>query len=250
MLVAATLPGTTTIEIAACEPHVVALAGLLVAMGAKITGAGTHTIVIEGTEKLGGAEVTNIPDMLEAGAFILMGAVTQSELTVENVPTAYLDLFFKKLDDIGIHYTIDEKNQRVTTAPGSLRSFKMQALPHPGIATDLQTPFAVVATQAEGSTLIHDPMYEGRFRHIAELQKMGASVTVCDPHRVIILGPTPLHGCRIPSLDIRSGLTLLIAGLVADGETTIEQAEIIDRGYANLAERLKAVGANIERIND
>lgn len=247
LLVAATLPGTTTIEIAAAEPHVVALAKLLNSMGAKITGAGTHTIVVEGSEKLSGVEITNIPDMLEAGSFILLGAVTQSDITVTHVPINDLLLFFKKLDEIGVDYTIDAQQQTVHVRPGPLNAFKLQTLPHPGIATDLQAPFTVLATQASGSSLIHDPMYEGRFRHIHELQKMGASVIVCDPHRVIIHGPTPLHCHRIPSLDIRSGITLLIAALAAEGETIIDEAEIIDRGYANITDRLQAIGADIKR---
>lgn len=246
MLVAATLPGTTTIRIAAQEPHIVVLGELLEKMGATVKGAGTHTITITGTSALRGAEHTNIPDMLEAGFFILLGAVTQSALRVTNVPTEYLTSFFKKLDDIGIHYSIDGTTVTVTPAP--LRGFKVQTLPYPGVATDLQAPFAVVATQAVGSSLIHDPMYESRFRHCDELKKMGAGITVCDPHRVIIEGPRRLHGNYIQSLDIRSGATLIMAGLVANGQTTIEDAEILDRGYARLLERLRAIKADISRV--
>ena len=250
MLVAATLPGTTTIEIAAAEPHVTALGALLNDMGAKVTGLGTHTIVITGTNTLKGAACTNIPDMLEAGSFILLGAVTQSEITITHVPLNDLLLFFKKLDEIGVNYTVNESARTVSVKPGPLKAFRLQTLPHPGIATDLQAPFTVVATQAAGSSLIHDPMYEGRFRHIHELQKMGASVIVCDPHRVIIHGPTPLHCHRIPSLDIRSGISLLIAALTAEGETIIDEAEIIDRGYATITDRLQAIGAEITRRED
>ncbi|MEX1997049.1 MAG: UDP-N-acetylglucosamine 1-carboxyvinyltransferase [Candidatus Andersenbacteria bacterium] len=247
MLAAATLPGVTTIEIAAAEPHVVALAQLLTKMGAIVKGAGTHTITVAGKEKLTGTTFTNIPDMLEAGAFVLMAAATQSAITLENVPLGDLTLFWKKTKEMGIDYSINEAGQTVTVQPAPLTAFRLQSLPHPGIATDLQAPFSVVATQAKGTSLIHDPLYEGRFRHITELQKMGAQVTVCDPHRVIIQGLTPLHGQRIPSLDIRSGITLLIAGLVAEGETIIDQAEIIDRGYARIPERLTALGAQITR---
>ncbi len=253
LLVAALLPGKTTIHIAAAEPHVVALAELLNAMGANILGAGTHTITVQGVKKLHGATFRNIPDMLEAGLFILMGAATKSSLTVTGVPTADLLLFFKKLDDIGIGYTINTRPDGladVTVHQGQIKSFKMQSLPHPGIATDLQAPFAVIATQATGSSLIHDPLYEGRFKHVTELQKMGADAVICDPHRVIITGPTLLTGQRIPSLDIRSGATLLLAGMIAQGETIIDQAEIIDRGYANLQGRLQAIGADIERGED
>lgn len=255
LLAAATLPGTTTVEIAAAEPHVKALADLLNLMGARITGAGTHTIIIEGVEILGGATFTNIPDMLEAGFFLLLGAATKSTIAVEHVPVDQLYLFFKKLDDIGIHYEISWENeaQKIATVAvkeSVMKSFSVQTLPYPGIATDLQAPFSVIATQVTGSSLVHDPMYEGRFKHINELLKMGANVVVCDPHRVIITGPTSLKGRRIPSLDIRSGATLLMAGLVAGGQTIIDEAENIDRGYAHLLDRLSALGADITRNGD
>lgn len=246
MLVAATLPEETTIHIAANEPHIVALAELLTKMGADIKGAGTHTITITGQEELKGASVVTIPDMLEAGFFILLAAATKSNIDVTGVPVESLDLFFKKLDEIGVDYEI--KGDTVSVKPAPLKSFNVQTLPHPGIATDLQAPFSVVATQAQGATLIHDPMYEGRFKHCDEMIKMGAIVTVCDPHRVIIEGPSPLHGNHIKSLDIRSGATLIMAGLVAQGETIIDEAEIIERGYANLVERLQQIGADIKQI--
>lgn len=245
LLAASRLPGTTTIHIAAAEPHVVALCEMLRAMGAHITGDGTHTIVVQGRGTLRGVEYTNIPDMLEAGFFILLAAASGSELTITNVPVDQLLLFFKRCDDIGIRYEIEGTNIRVL--PSELRAFSVQALPYPGIATDLQAPFAVIATQAKGSSLIHDPMYEGRFKHVAELVKMGANAVVCDPHRVIINGPTPLIGRRIPSLDIRSGATLILAGLVASGTTFIDQAEIIERGYADLVPRLTSIGASITK---
>jgi UDP-N-acetylglucosamine 1-carboxyvinyltransferase len=248
LLTCATLPGTSTIHIAAAEPHVAALASMLNQMGAHIEGAGTHTITIQGTDTLHGTECHNIPDMLEAGLFMLLAAATQSTVTVEGVPHDHLLLFFKKLDDIGVSYEIQDS--AVTIKPNTLSSFTIQTLPYPGIPTDLQAPFSVIATQVTGSSLIHDPMYEGRFKHITELQKMGAKAVMCDPHRVIITGPTPLKGRRIPSLDIRAGATLLMAGLVAEGETVIDHAEIIDRGYANLTERLTAIGASIERKDD
>lgn len=248
LLAAAALPGTTTIHVAATEPHVVALGTLLQAMGAEISGLGTHTIVITGTTELHGASFANIPDMLEAGLFILLAAATKSHLTIENVPVDDLPLFFKKIADIGIHHEIHGSTVQVMPSP--LKSFRVQTLPQPGIPTDLQAPFAVVATQAFGTSLIHDPMYESRFRHCDELIKMGASVTVCDPHRVVIEGPTPLRGQYIRSLDIRSGATLIMAGLIASGETIIDDAPIIDRGYENLAERLQAIGADIKRVDN
>lgn len=246
MMAAASLPGTTRIHIAAAEPHVVALAKLLTRMGARVEGAGTHTVTVHGRTKLGGAQFTNIPDMIEAGSFILLAAATQSKLSIRSVPAEDLRLFFKKIDEIGVRYT--KTGDTVTVQPSALKAFRLQTMPHPGIATDLQAPFSVVATQAVGESLIHDPLYEGRLRHIGELQKMGARATICDPHRVVITGPTPLSGGNIHSLDIRAGMTLLMAGLVAEGKTTIAESEIIDRGYARIVERLAAVGAAIERI--
>lgn len=245
LLVAASLPGTTTISIAATEPHVVALCELLQAMGARIAGAGTHTISVTGSENLHGAEVSNIQDMLEAGFFIMLAAATKSEITVKNVPLQDLLLFFKVCDEIGISYSISGND--VTVHPANLKSFSVQALPYPGIATDLQAPFAVIACVSEGNSMIHDPMYEGRFKHIMELQKMGARAVVCDPHRVVVTGPTKLVGRRIPGLDIRSGATLVIAGLVAHGETIIDEAEHIERGYADLVGRLQKLGAVITK---
>lgn len=248
MMVASTLPGYTTINIAANEPHVEKLAEMLALMGATIEGAGTHTIRIKGKSSLHGATIVNCNDMLEAGLFILLGAATASELSITGVPLDDLALFFKKLDEIGVKYS--SHGDTVEVSPSPLKSFHLQTLPHPGIATDLQAPFSVVATQVQGASLIHDPMYESRFRHCDELVKMGASITVCDPHRVIIDGPTQLHGQHIKSLDIRSGATLVLAGLVAKGQTIIDEAEIIERGYANLVERLAAVGADIQRVED
>ena len=248
LLVAASLPGTTIIRIAAAEPHVVALAELLTAMGATIEGAGSHTITVHGSTELGGASISVIPDMLEAGFFILLAAASQSRLTVTSVPVDHLRLFFKKLDDIGVNYEIEGDNVMVT--PARLSAFRMQSLIYPGIATDLQAPFSVVATQANGSSLIHDPMYEGRLRHVGELAKMGANVTICDPHRIIVVGPTELVGKHIKSLDVRAGATLVMAGLIASGETIIDNVEIIERGYADLVGRLKGIGADIERRDE
>src|SRR3989338_2351422 len=245
LLAAATLEGTTTISIAATEPHVIALCELLEKMGAKVAGAGTHTISITGSKILHGAVYTNIQDMLEAGFFILLGAASKSEITVRNVPVQDLLLFFKVCDEIGIDYTISGAD--VIVRPADLRAFTVQALPYPGIATDLQAPFAVVACVATGNSMIHDPLYEGRFKHIEELQKMGALAVVCDPHRVVLTGPVSLAGRRIPSHDLRSGATLVIAGLIAAGTTIIDQAELIDRGYADLVGRLQQLGARISK---
>jgi UDP-N-acetylglucosamine 1-carboxyvinyltransferase len=246
LLLAAQMPGKTTIDIAAAEPHVKALGDMLTLMGARVNGAGTHTITIEGSNKLRGCRFQNIDDMIEAGSFILLAAAMNADIRVSPVPVNDLLLFFKKLTDFGVKFTT--KNNEVRVRPSKLRCGRVQTLPHPGIATDLQAPFAVVATQAKGSSMIHDPMYEGRFKYVNELLKMGANITVCDPHRIIVEGSTQLRGCQLNSLDIRSGMTLLMAGLTAVGETIIEDAEVIDRGYEHIDERLRSLGAKIKRV--
>jgi len=248
LLAASLLPGKTTIHISATEPHVTALAHFLTKAGAPVSGIGTHSLTIQGAESLTGTTFTNIYDMIEAGSFILLAASSNSDINIEHVPVDDLRSFFKKIDDIGISYEINDTSVHLKPS-ASLKSFKIQTMPFPGIPTDLQAPFSVIATQAHGSSLIHDPMYEGRFRHINEMQKMGAKVTVCDPHRAIIEGPTELKGKHIKSLDLRAGATLLMAGLIAEGTTTIDDAEIIDRGYANLTQRLTDIGVDIKRVD-
>jgi UDP-N-acetylglucosamine 1-carboxyvinyltransferase len=249
LMLAAGLPGKTTIEIAAAEPHVRVLTEMLAGMGAQIEGVGTHTVTVVGKEGLGGGQFKVCQDILEAGLFILTAAATGSDLLVEGVPTDDMSLFFKKIKEIGVEFEADEEKRGVRVRPSSLKGFKVQTLPYPGMPTDLQAPFSVVATQAKGSSLIHDPMYEDRFRHVAVLIIMGAVAVVCVPHRVIIEGPTQLMGREIPSLDIRSGATLVLAGLVAEGQTIINEAEIIERGYEDLHKRLQSIGADIKLVD-
>jgi len=152
-----------------------------------------------------------------------------------------------KLRQIGVNFDIAGDSLKVR-ASRQLRAFKLQALPYPGFPTDLQAPFAVLATQANGTSLIHDPMYEGRLSYVSELIKMGANAVVADPHRVVISGPTALYGREIRSFDLRAGATLIIAGLIAQGETMIENVEVVDRGYERLDDRLRAVGARLKRV--
>lgn len=246
LMAAVLAKGTTTIRIAATEPHVQDLANFLNAAGARISGVGTHTLVIEGVARLGGANHAIIPDQIEAGTFAVLSALTKGRVTLRGVAPEHLDLPLLVLKKAGVNVKVS--GDTIRTEPSSLRAFKVQALPYPGFPTDLQAPFGVLATQCTGTSLIHDPMYEGRLGYINELTKMGANATVCDPHRVLISGPTPLYGQEIRGLDLRAGATLLIAGLVAQGETVIHGAEVIDRGYEKLDERLKALGADIERV--
>lgn len=246
MMAAAAAPGRTVIRLAAAEPHVEDLGAFLNAMGARISGLGTHTVVIDGVDRLHGADHVIIPDQIEAGTFMVASALTRGDLSVEGVRPDHLHAVIQKLRMIGADVAIDGQTVRVSV-PGPLKAFRFQSMPYPGLPTDLMAPFGVLATQCGGTSLIHEPLYEGRFGYMNELIKMGAGAVVCDPHRVLVTGPTPLHGQEIKSLDLRAGATLLLAGILADGETVLHEAEIIDRGYERLEERFAEVGAAITR---
>lgn len=246
MMAAALAPGKTTIDLAAAEPHVQDLAKFLQSMGAHIEGAGTHHVVIEGVRSLSGARHTVIPDQIEAGTFAVAGALTPGELVIRGIEVGHLDSIRVMMRKAGVAYGIENNALRVQKS-ARLQAFTLQTLPYPGFPTDLQAPFAVLATQATGTSLIHDPMFEGRMGYVQELIKMGANAIVCDPHRVLITGPTPLYGQEIRSFDLRAGATLIIAGLLAQGITTIENAEMVDRGYESIEQRLSAIGAKITR---
>lgn len=246
MMAAALAEGRTVIKLAAAEPHVQDLGDFLNAMGARVQGHGTHTVVIDGVEKLRGAEHVIIPDQIEAGTFMAAAALTRGDVTVEGVRPDHLDIVVQKLEEMGAEVEAGADAVRVA-APSALKAFKLQSMPYPGFPTDLMAPFGVLATQASGTSLIHEPLYEGRFGFVNELIKMGANAVVCDPHRVLITGPTPLYGQEIKSLDLRAGATLLVAGILADGETVLHEAEIIDRGYERIEERFASLGADIRR---
>ncbi len=238
--------GRTVIKLAAAEPHVQDLAKFLNAAGARISGAGTHTVVIDGVDRLKAVEHRVIPDQIETGTFAVLGAVTKGTLRIRGVEPEHLDIILLNLRRAGVNFTVD-RGVLTLGSQSSLAAFKLQAMPYPGFPTDLQAPFGVLATQCDGTTLIHDPLFEGRLGYVNELVKMGANAVICDPHRVLISGPTPLYGQEIRGLDLRAGATLVIAGLIAQGETVLHGAEIIDRGYENLDRRLAALGADIAR---
>lgn len=248
LLMAASLAqGRTEVRLAAAEPHVQDLIKFLNSMGAKISGAGTHNLIIDGVEKLRGARHTLIPDQIEIGTLAVAAAVSRGEVTIENVVPAHLDIILLKLREAGVNLETGDNFLKIKPS-ADLRAFRLQTLPHPGFPTDLQAPFGVLATQCDGTTLIADPMFEGRLGYIGELVKMGANAIVADPHRVVVTGPTPLYGQEIKSFDLRAGATLIIAGLIASGETIINEAEIVDRGYEEIEKRLAGLGADIKRI--
>ncbi len=240
--------GETVIKTAAQEPHVQDLIKMLNNMGAEIEGGGTHVLKIKGKKNLKGVEHTIISDYLEAGTFAVMAALTEGRLLIKKAPMDQLDMFLTKLRDIGVNFRKDGQDLEVFESK-NLRAIRIQALPHPGFPTDLLPLVVPLLTQAEGKSLIHDPLYENRLNYTQELRKMGADIEIVDPHRAFVFGPTPLKGVTIESWDIRAGASLVAAGLIAEGKTTIKNIEQIDRGYECLEERLNKLGANIKRVS-
>lgn len=260
VLMAATMAeGTTTIYNAACEPYIQQLCKMLNRMGAKITGIGSNLLYIEGVQKLTGTEHTMLPDMIEIGSFIGLAAMTQSELTIKDcrvdqlgmIPDVFRRLGIKleiKGDDIYIpqqdHYEIE------TFIDGSIMT--IADAPWPGLTPDLLSIVLVIATQAKGTVLVHQKMFESRLFFVDKLIDMGAQIILCDPHRATVIGldrKNALRGIQMTSPDIRAGVSLLIAALSAKGTSIIHNAEQIDRGYSNIDARLKALGAKLERLN-
>ncbi len=258
LIMAATLAdGITTIYNAACEPYIQQLCKMLITMGAKISGVGSNLLTIEGVTSLLGCSHTLLPDMIEVGSFIGLAAMTASEITIKNTGFQHLGIIpasFEKLgirmqrinDDIFIpaqeHYEIE------SFIDGSIMT--IADAPWPGLTPDLLSVFLVIATQAKGSVLIHQKMFESRLFFVDRLMDMGAKIILCDPHRATVIGldKSPLLRCaRMTSPDIRAGVALLIAALSANGTSTIDNIEQIDRGYENIDVRLNAIGANIIR---
>jgi len=249
IMVASLSKGETIIKGAACEPHVQDLIKMLDNMGANIEGSGTHTLKVKGVEKLKGVEHKLIPDYLEAGTFITIGAVVGKKIKINNVIPEHLDLFLAKMKEIGVEFKITNNSIEVW-GEGNLNPVHVQALPYPGFPTDLLPIVVPLLTQAKGKSLIHDPLYPNRFSYVDELRKMGADIERVDPHRAFIFGQTPLRGMKIESWDIRAGASLVVAGLMAKGETTIGNINQIDRGYEKIEERLQKIGADIKRVSN
>ncbi|MFA5020617.1 MAG: UDP-N-acetylglucosamine 1-carboxyvinyltransferase [Patescibacteria group bacterium] len=247
MMVAVLAEGETVIVNAAMEPEIAALADYLNACGAKISGAGTPIITIEGVEKISGGKCEIIPDRIEAGTFVIMGLLTKSEITVKNCRPDHLEVFLAILAKAGAKLEIGA--DWIKTKPSKLHAIELRTHEYPGFPTDLQAPFTVLMTQAEGLALIHEVIYEGRLFYTDKLTLMGADVIMCDPHRVIVSGPTPLFGRTLESPDLRAGMALVLAGLAASGKTIIDNIYQIERGYEKVVERLQDLGAEIEKIN-
>jgi len=247
MMTATLAEGVTTIVNAAMEPEISALADYLNSCGAKISGAGTPVITIEGVEKLSGGNCEIIPDRIEAGTFVIMGLITGSSVTVTNCNPKHLEVFLTTLEKTGAKLEIGDT--WIKTHPSKILATELRTHEYPGFPTDLQAPFTVLMTQAEGMSLIHEVIYEGRLFYTDKLTQMGANIIMCDPHRVIVSGPTPLAGRTLESPDLRAGMALVLAGLAAKGTTNIDNIYQIERGYENVVSRLQKLGAKIEKIS-
>lgn len=247
LMLAAGLPGKSIIKIAAAEPHVEDLCHFLQAMGTKISGLGTHTLEIEGMRHLHGAEHSIIPDPIEAATFLILGMVTKSSLMVRNAKKDHLDLVLEKLSEFGAGFEFGDEYIRIIPPQKLVSPGKVKVELYPGIPTDTQSLFGVLAAVSEGDTLIHDHMFEGRFNYLQGLEMMGVRSTILNPHQAVIVGAEKIKGTRIRSYDLRAGASLIIAALAAQGTSVIEEIEQVDRGYEKIEERLQKIGANIIR---
>jgi UDP-N-acetylglucosamine 1-carboxyvinyltransferase len=250
--------GTTTIYNAACEPYIQQLCKMLNRMGAKITGIGSNLLNIEGVQALGGTEHRMLPDMIEIGSFIGLAAMTQSDITIKNAGIEHLGIIPEKFKQLGIqmnfkgddiHVPAQDIYEIQTFLDGGVLTIYDH--PWPGFTPDLLSIVLVVATQAKGSVLIHQKMFESRLFFVDKLIDMGAQIILCDPHRAAVIGlgrRQTLRGIQMSSPDIRAGVSLLIAALSADGKSVIQNIEQIDRGYQYIDKRLQALGADIKRV--
>lgn len=250
MMAAVLAQGSTTIRNAACEPEIVDLAELLNKMGGRIKGAGMPIIVIEGVEGLGSAEHTIIPDRIETGTFLVAAAITDGELEVKGCRPEHIAAVIGKLRDAGVE--IDELNQSTLTArrgAGGLRARDVTTEPHPRFPTDMQAQYMALMTQADGESNVIETIFENRFMHASELIRMGANINISG-NKATIRGITALTGAPVQASDLRASASLVLAALCARGETVIDRVYHIDRGYESIVEKLRALGADIERLSD
>lgn len=249
MMAAALARGKTVIHNAAREPEVRDLAELLNKMGGRVRGAGTPKIEIEGVERLSGAQHTIIPDRIETGTFIVAGAITKGDLEIRDCNPEHCNRIIGKLRDVGVE--IEEINQSTlrVTAGKTIRAGDLRTEEYPGFATDMQAQYMTLMTQANGRSEITETIFENRFMHASELQRMGARIQVSHD-KAVVEGPTKLIGARVQASDLRASASLVLAGLIAEGETTIDRVYHIDRGYEKIETKLKALGADIERVRE
>lgn len=246
MMAAALADGTTTLRNSASEPEVADLATLLNAMGARISGAGTPTITIEGVKRLHGATHTIIPDRIETGTFVVAAAITRGKLELVDTDLSLIEAVAGKLRDAGVRIEANDRRILVSGVETPTAT-DITTQEYPGFATDMQAQYMSFMTQARGSSVITENIFENRFMHASELVRMGADIKV-DGARAIVRGPTPLSGARVLASDLRASASLVLAALVADGETEIDRVYHLDRGYERIEEKLREVGASIERV--
>ncbi|HEX9725222.1 MAG TPA: UDP-N-acetylglucosamine 1-carboxyvinyltransferase, partial [Vicinamibacteria bacterium] len=246
LMAACLAKGETVLENCAHEPEVVDLAHLLGRMGAHIQGAGTGTIRVSGVERLEGATHTVIPDRIEAGTFLVAGAIAGDEIDIIRCDPSHLSALLEKLSEIGVETRVADKSVRVKGGV-RLRATNVRTLPYPGFPTDMQAQLMTLLTQAEGTSLVAETIFENRFMHVAELNRMGAHVRL-DGRTAVVTGPTPLSGARVMATDLRASACLVLAGLAADGQTLIDRVYHLDRGYERLEVKLASLGAEIERL--
>ena len=237
--------GRTIIENAATEPEIVNLATLLVSMGANVTGAGTDTIRVVGTDRLHGTEHAIIPDRIEAGTFMLAAAITGGNVKIENVMTEHIKPISAKLRESGVEISEELGVVHIKSNP-HLKAVDIKTHPYPGFPTDMQAQMTSFLSRAEGTSMIVETIFENRFMHISELKRMGAKIKI-DGRTAIIEGRVPFMGAQVKATDLRAGAALILAGLCADGKTEISSIHHIDRGYEKMEEKLRALGARIRR---
>jgi UDP-N-acetylglucosamine 1-carboxyvinyltransferase len=249
LLMAATLAdGETTMQNCAREPEVADLAALLNAMGAKIEGAGTSTIRVKGVAKLRGARHRIIPDRIEAGTFIIAGALTGGDLNVTACDPAHLTAILQKLQETGVKAVVKADSVRVM-GDHPFKAADMNTEEYPGFPTDMQAQYMALATQAEGTSVITENIFENRFMHAQELVRMGANIKI-EGRRALVRGKSLLSGAAVLASDLRASASLVLAALVADGETIIDRVYHLDRGYENIEEKLRSVGAKVRRVGN
>lgn len=246
MMAAVLAEGETVIENAAKEPEIVDLSNFLRKLGAKVTGAGTSTIRIDGVEKLGGARHSIIPDRIEAGTFMVAAAITGGDVLVENVITSHIKPVIAKLKESGCEIIEGGENVRVKGV-AIPETIDIKTLPYPGFPTDMQAQFMAYMTQCKGSNVTIETVFENRFMHVDEFKKMGADIKI-DGRSAVVVGPKRLKGTSVKASDLRAGAALILVGLVAEGKTTIRDIYHIDRGYEDIEEKFRGLGANVYRF--
>ncbi len=250
MLAGALLEGETRIDLAACEPHVQDVQAFMQKMGATVEGVGTHTVTVRGAKEMKGVDHAVTSDYLEAGVLALAALVTRGKLRIHNVEREHLLTFFETLRRHGAIMKFDDATKTVFVDGelSSMRAMNVRTNIHPGFPTDLQAPMGVLMSQAHGVSRMFERLFEGRMAYLYELEKMGAHVEILNAHQALIIGPSALKGRTVASNDIRAGAAMVLAALCAEGETTITDVRYIERGYDRLDEKLRALGAKIERV--